>query len=175
MSARLGEAPADRAEWIREEVIMRPRCGSSCAGVALFLLAGLAAATPSMAADPAPCQVLTEDDVKNVLGVDWQPSPALSKSDTCAYRGGGKSVTLTLSTDSSASGSMLTTRRQMAGDKAKSAAGPGTGAFHTSLPMSNAIVFGKGGRVAQIEASPAAASDSAILDRLAKLAYDRLP
>jgi hypothetical protein len=141
-----------------------------------FLLACLATGATSTAADLTPCEVLTESDVKNVLGVDWQPFPGLSKAEACAYRGsGGKFVTLILTPDSSAAGSMLATRRQMAGDKAKPAPGPGVGAYRISLPMANAIVFGKGNRVAQIEVGPPAASDSAILDRLAKLAYDRLP
>lgn len=148
---------------------------SSACLVPCLLLACLAPADPS-AADPTPCEVLTEADVKNAMGVDWQPSPALSKSDSCAYRGsGGKSVTIVLSTDSSASGSMLATRRQMAGDRAKPAVGPGTGAFRMSLPTANAIVFAKGSRIAQIELGPANASDSATLDRLARMAYDRLP
>ena len=154
---------------------MRSLSGSSSV-VPFLLFVCVAWATPSTAADPAPCDVLTEADVKNALGADWQSAPALSKSDACAYRGsGGKSVTIVLSTDSSASRSMLATRRQMAGDKAKPAVGPGVGAFHLSLPMANAIVFGKGSRVAQIEAGPATASDAGTLDRLARLAYDRLP
>jgi hypothetical protein len=149
---------------------------TSIRAVPLLLMAWLGAATTSIAADPTPCQVLSEEDVKNVMGVDWQPFPSLSKSEACAYRGsGGKFVTLILTADSSASGSMLATRRQMAGDKAKPAPGPGTGAYRLSLPMANAIVFGKGSRVAQIETGPPTASDSAILDRLARMAYDRLP
>src|SRR5262245_20007825 len=132
-----------------------------------LLLAGLAAAASAVAADPAPCDVLTETDVKNALGSDWLASPALT-TDGCTYRGsGGRFVTLTLADDSSASSSLLATRRQMAGDRAKAAAGPGAGAFSLSLPTANAIVFGKGRHVAQIEMGPSAASNSGVLDRLA--------
>jgi hypothetical protein len=141
-----------------------------------LVLACLAAASPVAAADPAPCDVLTETDVKNVMGVDWRSTPSLSRSGACAYTGsGGRFVTLILSEDSSGSGSMLATRRQMAGDKAKPAVGPGTGAFSMSLPTANALVFAKGKHVAQIEVGPSTASDSGTLDRLARMAYDRLP
>jgi hypothetical protein len=139
-------------------------------------MACLAAATSAAAADPIPCQVLTEADVKGVLGVDWQAFPSMSKTDACAYRGsGGKLVTLVLTEDSSAAASMLGTRRQMAGNKAKPAAGPGVGAFRLDTPMANAIVFGRGKWVAQIDVAPPTASDAGILDRLAQMAYDRLP
>jgi hypothetical protein len=141
-----------------------------------FLLVALVASPSAGAEDPTPCQVLAETDVKNVVGDDLQPFPAQSRSGACAYRGsGGKLVTLTLSEDSSASGSMMATRRQMAGDKASPAPGPGTNAYRISLPTANAIVFGKGRYVAQIELGPPSASDSGTLDRLARLAYDRLP
>ena len=144
--------------------------------VAYSLMACLAVATSAAAADPIPCQVLTEADVKGVLGAEWQASPSSSKTDACEYRGsGGKSVTLVLTEDSSAAASMLGTRRQMAGGRAKPVAGPGVGAFRLDTPTANAIVFGRGKWVAQIDAAPSTASDPGTLDRLAKMAYDRLP
>jgi hypothetical protein len=70
---------------------------------------------------------------------------------------------------------ILAGRQKLAGSKAKPAAGPGAGAYRIITPAANAIVFGKGDWVGQLEATPAATKDPAVLDKLAKTIYDRLP
>jgi hypothetical protein len=63
----------------------------------------------------------------------------------------------------------------MAGDRATPLPGPGAGAFRFSTPLANVLLFGKGEWMAQLDLTLAASTDTAILDRLAKRAYDRLP
>jgi hypothetical protein len=41
--------------------------------------------------------------------------------------------------------------------------------------MANVILFGKGDWTAQLDLTIAASTDTALLDRLARRAYDRLP
>jgi hypothetical protein len=143
------------------------------ASIALLALAGPAATAAAL----APCDVLTEGDLRAALGGAWQSvEPIVSKDEACAYKGESSSfATLLLTEDSAGADVILAARRQMAGDKAKSADGPGTGAYRFNAPNANVIVFGKGNWVAQIEVAVAASKDPAKLDRLARAAYDRLP
>jgi hypothetical protein len=156
---------------IRSRARWRPALRALAASLAL------AASRPALAADPKPCEVLTEADVEAALGGDWKPVAAIvSEEESCAYQGSGATfVTLLLTGDSGGAAAILAGRRRMAGDKAKAASGPGAGAFRLSLPQANGIVFGKGKWVAQIDTSHSATTDPTVLDRLAKAAYDRLP
>jgi hypothetical protein len=150
--------------------------GARAATRAPLICLAVTVSTTVTAADPTPCQVLAEADVKAVLGTEWQPFTFLSKNEVCAYQAaGGRFVTLLLTHDPGGAEAILAGRRQMAGDKAKPAPGPGVGAYRLRTPKAIAVAFGKGEWVGQIDAAPPATTDPAILDRLAKLAYDRLP
>ena len=131
----------------------------------------------AMAADLKPCEVLTEADVRAVFGAEWKRvGMMLSESEVCAYQSSPTNVvTLLLTHDGSGADYILAGRKKMAGNKAQSATGSGAGACRVSTPTANAIVFGKGEWVGQIEVTPAATKDLSVLDRLTKTAYDRLP
>lgn len=143
------------------------------ASIALLAVAAPVAAAAAL----APCEVLTEADVRAALGGAWQSvEPIVSKDEACAYKSPPESfATLLLTEDSAGAAMILAARRQMAGDKAKPADGPGAGAYRFNAPNANVIVFGKGNWVAQIEVAVAASKDPSVLDELAKAAYDRLP
>ena len=147
-------------------------------GRQILLAVGLALAfaTGAMAADPTPCNLLTLADVQSALGAPWKLNVAFSEGEVCAYTGPPKAVvSLLLTSDPMGAPAILAGRQKLAGDKAKPAAGPGAGAYHVTTPQAIAIVFGKGEYVGQVEASPAATKDWAVLEKLAKAAYDRLP
>jgi hypothetical protein len=117
----------------------------------------IAISTTALAADPKPCAVLTEADLHAVLGAQWKRNEAFSSGEYCAYQGAATEVvTLILTRDASmGAAAILAGRQKLAGSKAKPAAGPGAGAYRIS--------------------TPAATKDSAVLDKLAKTIYDRLP
>ena len=143
-----------------------------------FLAGGLALAlsASALAADPTPCALLTLADVQSALGAQWKLNEAFSEGEVCAYTGPPKAVvSLLLTSDPMGAPAILAERQKMAGDKAKPAAGPGAGAYHVTTPQAIAIVFGKGEYVGQVEATPAATKDWAVLEKLANAAYGRLP
>jgi hypothetical protein len=133
-------------------------------------------ALPALAAEPKPCDVLMLADITAALGADWKRNEAFSEGEYCSYRGAPKAaVTIILTSDPSGAEAILAGRQKLAGAKAKPAPGPGKGAYRVTSPIAIAIVFGKGDYVGQIEATPAATKDFALLDKLAAAAYARLP
>jgi hypothetical protein len=142
------------------------------------MVPALALAFPgaAFADDMAACDLLTLGDVKSVLGPDWKRNETFSEGETCAYQGDPTAVvTIILTSDTSGAAAILAGRQKLVGDKAKPAAGPGTGAYQVTTPRTIALAFGKGNFVAQLEATPAATTDFAVLGRLAAQAYRRLP
>jgi hypothetical protein len=141
----------------------------------LAVLAALAAFACA-AAEVEPCKVLTESDVRRALGPEWKFVESVSGDEVCGYMGATNAfTTLTLHYYEEGAAPTLTMRRKMIGDRAISLEGPGDGAFRFSTPLANVLLFGKGGWVVQLDLTLAASGDTAILDRLAKRAYDRLP
>ena len=134
-------------------------------------------ATWSLAADALePCKLLTEADIRAALGGQWQVWQDLSGDEVCAYQGSPTAIaSLTLFDDPMGAEKILEVRRQLAGDRAKPVSGPGKGAYRLDMPTANVIMFGKGETVVQLEVSHAASRDPATLDRLAAIAYGRLP
>jgi hypothetical protein len=131
---------------------------------------------PGAAQALEPCKVLTEADVRAALGGEWKTWTDLSGEDVCAFQGSPSAiVSLTLASDPMGAARILEARRTLAGDKVKPADGPGDGAYRLAMPAANVIVFGKGDTVVQLEVSYAASKDTAVVDRLAKTAYERLP
>ncbi|MGH8242223.1 MAG: hypothetical protein ACRETY_02610 [Steroidobacteraceae bacterium] len=41
----------------------------------------------AIAAELAPCEALTESDVRGVLGANWKRNEAFSKGEACVYQG----------------------------------------------------------------------------------------
>ena len=144
--------------------------------VSLAAAGGLAATSPAIAADVDPCQVLRESDVRRVLGREWKFVESVSGDAVCGYMGATNAfTTITLYYSEDGAAPILEMRRKMAADRAVPLAGPGAGAFRFATPLANVILFGKGDWTAQLDLTLAASSDTALLDRLAKRAYDRLP
>lgn len=143
----------------------------------ILILASTASVAPAARADgPAPCDVLTLADVKAVLGPPWMKNEDFSAGESCAYQAApAATVAIILTSAPSGAAAMLEGRRKLAGAKAQPAPGPGEGAYRVTTPNAIAIVFGKGDHVAQVEATPAATHDWAVLDKLAQAAYGRLP
>src|SRR5262245_44462760 len=138
---------------------------------AAFFLSG-----PVLAADLAPCEVLTASDVRRVLGKEWTFVESVSGDAVCGYMGATNAfTTITLYYSEDGAAPILDMRRKMAGERATPLPGPGAGAFRFATPMANVILFGKGEWTAQLDLTLAASADTALLDRLAKRAYDRLP
>jgi hypothetical protein len=136
----------------------------------------LAAADVSIAADVEPCKVLSPSDVRRVLGPDWKFVESVSGDAVCGYMAAtNEFATITLYHSEDGAGSVLAMRRKMVGERAMPSEGPGAGAFRFSTPMANVILFGKGDWTAQLDLTTAASTDTALLDRLARRAYDRLP
>ena len=136
----------------------------------------LAAAHVSIAADVEPCNILTASDVRRVLGPEWKFVESVSGDAVCGYMAATNAfTTITLYYSEDGAGSVLAMRRKMAGERATLAEGPGAGAFRFSTPLANVILFGKGDWTAQLDLTIAASADTALLDRLARRAYDRLP
>ena len=143
---------------------------------ATFLAASLALPLAATAAGVSPCQLLTEADVKAAIPGDWKQDATAAKDGICVYSAaGGKSLAVLAKEVSEGAAFVLAINLKAGGDKAKPAPGPGSGAFRVAEGTNNLIQFGKGNHVALLRANMAATKDPAILDRLAKAVYDRLP
>ena len=143
---------------------------------AIAIALAIATSAPALADDIAACDLLKLADVKSVMGSEWKRNETFSAGETCAYQGAPTAVvTIILTSDSSGAAAILAGRQKLIGDKAKPATGPGTGAYQVTTPRTIALAFGKGNFVAQVEATPDATADFAVLNRLAALAYRRLP
>jgi hypothetical protein len=141
-----------------------------------LLAATLTFSLAATAAGVNPCQLLTGADVKAAIPGDWKQDAQAAKDGICAYEAaGGKSLAIVAKQVSEGAAMVLAINLKATGDKAKTAPGPGAGAFRVAAKTNNAIQFGKGNYVAHLKANLAATKDPAILDRLAKAVYDRLP
>jgi len=130
----------------------------------------------AVAADVEPCKVLTEADVRRVLGSEWKFVESVSGDAVCGYMAATNAfATITLYYSEDGATPVLDMRRKMAGDRATPVEGLGAGAFRFATPMANVVVFGKGSWTAQLDLTLAASEDTSLLDRLAQRAYDRLP
>jgi hypothetical protein len=142
----------------------------------LAAVAALASPGVAAAAGLEPCKVLTESDVRRVLGSEWKFVESVSGDEVCGYMGAtNEFTTITLYYSEDGADSILAMRRKMAGGRATALDGPGAGAFRFTTPMATVMLFGKGDWTAQLDLTLAASTDTALLDRLAKRAYDRLP
>jgi hypothetical protein len=141
------------------------------AALAIGTLAGTADAQIS------PCKLLTKDDVKAALGGEWQVWEDMGSEEVCVFQGSPTTiVTLTLYSDPMGAAKILELRRQLAGASAFPVAGGlGDGAFRLAMSSANSIVFGKDQTVARLEVATAVTSDTALLERLARTAYERMP
>jgi len=140
-----------------------------CIGCLGFAGAGAAPAV-------APCELLTLPDVQDAVGGQWRVWQDLSGEDVCAYQSSPSSIiSLQVVSDPMGATAILELRRTAAGDKARPADGIGEGAYRLVMPTANVVMFGKGETVVQLEVSFAASTDTAVAEKLAKAAYDRLP
>ena len=140
------------------------------AALALGTLAGAADAQIS------PCKLLTKEDVKAALGGEWQVWEDMGSEEVCVFQASPTTiVTLTLFTDPSGAANILQVRKQLAGASAFPVTGLGPDAFRLAMSSANSIVFGKDQTVARLEVATAVTSDTALLERLARLAYERMP
>ena len=142
--------------------------------------AALALGTLASTADAqvSPCKLLTRDDVKAALGGgEWQVWEDMGSEEVCVFQGSPTTiVTLTLFSDPMGASKILELRKQLAGPSAFPVAdGLGEGAFRLAMSSANSIVFGKGQTVARLEVATAVTSDTALLERLARTAYERMP
>lgn len=136
----------------------------------------LIACAAAQAQDASPCKLLTEADVKAALGGTWQVWQDMGSEEVCVYQASPTSlVTLTLYHDPMGAEKILEVRRQLAGEGATLVEGIGPGAFRLQMSSANSIVFGKGQTVARLEMSNDASGDATILEKLAQLAFSRLP
>ena len=140
------------------------------AALALGALAGAADAQIS------PCKLLTKEDVKGTLGGEWQVWEDMGSEEVCVFQASPTTiVTLTLFTDPSGAANILQVRKQLAGASAFPVTGLGDDAFRLAMSSANSIVFGKDKTVARLEVATAVTSDTALLERLARTAYERMP
>ena len=140
----------------------------------LALLASAAASAQTQ--NVPPCKLLTEADVVAAFGGTWQVWQDMGSEEVCVFQASPTSlVTLTLYHDPMGAEKILEVRRQLAGDVAKPIEGLGVGAFRLQMSSANSIAFGKRQTVARLEMSNDASTDVAILEKLAQLAYSRLP
>ena len=140
------------------------------AALALGTLAGTADAQIS------PCKLLTKEDVKAALGGEWQVWEDMGSEEVCVFQASPTTiVTLTLFTDPSGAANILQVRKQLAGASAFPVTGLGDDAFRLAMSSANSIVFGKDQTVARLEVATAVTSDTALLERLARTAYERMP
>lgn len=147
-------------------------------GVLIAVLAAAAAAAQESPPAPAasPCSVLTVDDVKSALGGDWQVWQDMGSEEVCVYQASPTSmVTLTLFHDPVGAEKILEVRRQLAGAGVIPVVGLGPGAFRLQMSTANTIAFGKGQTAARVEMSHQASADVAVLEKLARTIYARLP
>jgi hypothetical protein len=142
----------------------------------LIGILALLACAAARAQDVSPCKLLTEADVRAALGGTWQVWQDLGSEEVCVFQASPTNlVTLTLYRDPIGAAKILEVRRQLAGDGAKPVEGLGAGAFRLEMSSANSVVFGKDQTVARLEMSREASPDTAILEKLAQLAYSRLP
>jgi hypothetical protein len=148
-------------------------------GLLLALSAAAAAAQEPAAPPPKstpPCELLTEQDVKAALGGSWQVWQDMGSEEICVFQASPTSmVTLTLYHDPMGAEKILEVRRQLAGEGAVPVEGLGPGAFRLQMSSANSIAFGKGQTAARLEMSHDASADAALLERLARAVYVRLP
>jgi hypothetical protein len=140
--------------------------------------AALALGTLADAADAqvSPCKLLTKEDVKAALGGEWQVWEDMGSEEVCVFQASPTTiVTLTLFTDPSGAANILQVRKQLAGASAFPVTGLGPDAFRLAMSSANSIVFGKDQTVARLEVATAVTSDTALLERLARTAYERMP
>jgi hypothetical protein len=138
--------------------------------LAIGTLAGTADAQIS------PCKLLTKEDVKAALGGEWQVWEDMGSEEVCVFQASPTTiVTLTLFTDASGAANILQVRKQLAGASAFPVTGLGDDAFRLAMSSANSIVFGKDKTVARLEVATAVTSDTALLERLARTAYERMP
>jgi hypothetical protein len=128
-------------------------------------------------AQVSPCKLLTKDDVKAALGGEWQVWEDMGSEEVCVFQGSPTTiVTLTLFSDPTGAAKVLELRKQLAGPSAFPVnGGLGDGAFRLAMSSANSIVFGKDLTVARLEVATAVTSDIALLERLARAAYERMP
>jgi hypothetical protein len=140
------------------------------AALALGTLAGTADAQIS------PCKLLTKEDVKAALGGEWQVWEDMGSEEVCVFQASPTTiVTLTLFADPSGAANILQVRKQLAGASAFPVTGLGDDAFRLAMSSANSIVFGKDQTVARLEVATAVTSDTDLLERLARTAYERMP
>ena len=140
--------------------------------------AALMLGTLANAADAqlSPCKLLTKEDVKAALGGEWQVWEDMGSEEVCVFQASPTTiVTLTLFTDPSGAANILQVRKQLAGASAFPVTGLGPDAFRLSMSSANSIVFGKDQTVARLEVATAVTSDTTLLERLARTAYERMP
>ena len=146
---------------------------SLIAFTAALLLGTLASAAD---APLSPCKLLNKDDVKAALGGEWQVWEDMGSEEVCVFQASPTTiVTLTLFTDPSGAANILQVRKQLAGASAFPVTGLGPDAFRLAMSSANSIVFGKDQTVARLEVATAVTSDTALLERLARTAYERMP
>jgi len=150
------------------------RARASLIAYAAALALGALASTAD--AQVSPCKLLTKDDVKAALGGEWQVWEDMGSEEVCVFQASPTTiVTLTLLTDPTGAASVLALRKQLAGASASPVTGLGDDAFRLTMSSANSIVFGKGQTVARLEVATAVTSDTALLERLARTAYERMP
>jgi hypothetical protein len=151
------------------------RARESVIAFAAALALGTLASTAS--AQVSPCKLLTKDDVKAALGGEWQVWEDMGSEEVCVFQGSPTTiVTLTLYSDPTGAAQILELRKQLAGPSAFPVAGGlGDGAFRLAMSSANSIVFGKDQTVVRLEVATAVTSDIALLERLARTAYERMP
>lgn len=144
----------------------------------IAFVAALALGTLASTADAqvSPCKLLTKEDVKAALGGEWQVWEDMGSEEVCVFQGSPTTiVTLTLFTDPTGAANILEVRKQLAGASAFPVTGLGEGAFRLAMSSANSIVFGKDQTVARLEVATAVTGDTALLERLARTAYERMP
>jgi hypothetical protein len=100
----------------------------------------------------------------------------MGSEEVCVFQASPTTiVTLTLFTDPSGAANILQVRKQLAGASAFPVTGLGPDAFRLAMSSANSIVFGKDQTVARLEVATAVTSDTALLERLARTAYERMP
>ena len=126
-------------------------------------------------AQVSPCKLLTKDDVKAALGGEWQVWEDMGSEEVCVFQASPTTiVTLTLFTDPSGAANILQVRKQLAGASAFPVTGLGDDAFRLGMSSANSIIFGKDKTVARLEVATAVTSDTGLLERLARTAYERM-
>jgi len=150
------------------------RARESMIAFAAALALGTLASTAE--AQISPCKLLTKEDVKAALGGEWQVWEDMGSEEVCVFQASPTTiVTLTLFTDPSGAANILQVRKQLAGASAFPVTGLGDDAFRLAMSSANSIVFGKDKTVARLEVATAVTSDTALLERLARTAYERMP